>query len=58
MTGSLLQERGAVVTGADHGIGGEIAWMLIGRGAEVLPAYVDGDLAKQEAFEVGGGRLM
>ena len=41
MAGPLLQERVAVVTGA-----------------EVLPADVDDDLARQAAFEVGGGRLM
>jgi 3-oxoacyl-[acyl-carrier protein] reductase len=58
MAGPLLQERVAVVAGADQGIGGEIAWMLVGHGAQVLPADVDGDLAKQAAFEVGGGRLM
>jgi 3-oxoacyl-[acyl-carrier protein] reductase len=58
MAGPLLQVRVAVVTGADQGIGGEIAWMLVGHGAKVLPADVDGDLAEQAAFEVGGGRLM
>jgi 3-oxoacyl-[acyl-carrier protein] reductase len=54
MTGQLLDQRVAVVTGAGQGIGREMARVLIGHGAQVVLADIDGDLAKQAASDVGG----
>jgi 3-oxoacyl-[acyl-carrier protein] reductase len=54
MTGRLLEKRVAVVTGAGQGIGREMARVLVGHGAQVVLADIDGDLAKQAASDVGG----
>lgn len=54
MTGSLLDQRVAVVTGAGQGIGLEIARSLTGHGARVVVADIDSDLAGKAAAEIGG----
>lgn len=54
MTDPLLAERVAVVTGAGHGIGREIARSLRSYGAEVVLADIDGDAAKSAASEIDG----
>ena len=54
MTGSLLDQRVAVVTGAGQGIGLEIARSLTGHGARVMVADIDADLADKAAAEIGG----
>lgn len=54
MTGSLLDQRVAVVTGAGQGIGLEIAGSLTGHGARVVIADIDADLADKAAAEIGG----
>jgi 3-oxoacyl-[acyl-carrier protein] reductase len=54
MTGSLLDQRVAVVTGAGQGIGLEIARSLTGHGARVVVADIDADLVGKAAAEIGG----
>ncbi len=56
MAESLLDQRAAVVTGADQGIGREIARSLGGYGARVVLADIDAELADEGATEIGGGR--
>jgi len=56
MAESLFDQCAAVVTGADQGIGREIARSLTGYGARVVLAGIDAELRDEAAAEIGGGR--
>lgn len=50
----LLEGRGAVVTGAGHGIGAALARRLAAEGARVVVNDLDADAAHRVAEEIGG----
>ena len=52
-----LDEKVAIVTGASRGIGKAIALLLGERGAKVVIADVNGELAAETAREVGNGSV-
>ena len=56
MAESLFDQRAAVVTGADQGIGREIARSLTGDGARGVLAGIEAELRGEDAAEIGGGR--
>ena len=55
MAESLFDQRAAVVTGADQGIGREIARSLTGYGAWMVLAGIDAELRGEAAAGIGGG---
>jgi len=51
----LFDQRAAVVTGADQGIGREIGRSLTGCGAQAVLAGIHAELRDEAAAEIGGG---
>ncbi len=57
MTGPLLADKTAVITGAAQGIGYAIARRFLAEGARVVLGDIDGDAADAAAAELGGPSL-
>src|SRR5437588_2539863 len=55
---AVLDDRGAIVTGAARGIGRATAELLAEHGAKVLINDLDGDVAEQTASEISGETLV
>lgn len=57
MTGPLLHNKTAVITGAAQGIGYAIAERFIAEGARVVVGDIDGAAAAAAAERLGGAEL-
>ncbi|MGW0102069.1 SDR family NAD(P)-dependent oxidoreductase, partial [Nocardia sp. NPDC003354] len=57
MTGPLLADKTAVVTGAAQGIGYAIAERFIAEGARVVVGDIDGAAAEAAAGKLGGAAV-
>ncbi|KAF0846614.1 MULTISPECIES: 3-oxoacyl-ACP reductase FabG [Nocardia] len=57
MTGPLLADKTAVVTGAAQGIGYAIAERFVAEGARVVIGDIDGDAAQAAADKLGGATV-
>ncbi|MGM7648471.1 3-oxoacyl-ACP reductase FabG [Nocardia sp. JW2] len=57
MTGPLLADKTAVITGAAQGIGYAIAERFVAEGARVVIGDIDGDAAQAAADKLGGATV-